>query len=142
MAAKCAKGLVLHYFGSKEALLGTVARELIARREVEWRAPLSGEGIAALDALWSALAAEALEGRARAILELRLAGIPGASLSDAQVEGLRGALGRALAIEVAELPTSAALEGILEGYQLAVMGNDRSEETREAFYRYWLTYIP
>ena len=25
---------------------------------------------------------------------------------------------------------------------IGVGGSDRSEETREAFYRYWLTYVP
>jgi AcrR family transcriptional regulator len=140
--ANCAKGLVLHYFGTKESLLGAVAQELISRRAVEWRAALSGEGVGALDALWLALTAEAGEGRTRGILELRFAGISGAALSPAEVETLRSALGRALGTDATELPTSAALEGILEGYQLALMGSDRSEETREAFYRYWLTYVP
>jgi AcrR family transcriptional regulator len=140
-AAHCAKGLVLHYYGTKEALLAAVAGELVARRAVEWRASLAGEGVAALDALWLALAAEAGDGRARAILELRLSGIRAAALPAPEVEGLRAALGRALGTDAEELPTSAALEGILEGYQLALLGNDRSEETREAFYRYWLTYV-
>ena len=141
-SANCAKGLVLHYFGSKEALLGAVANDLVERRATEWRAALSGEGVTALDALWLSLVTEAREGRVRGILELRFAGIPGASLSLSQVEALRGALGRALGTDVAELPTGASLEGILEGYQLALMKNDRPEETREAFYRYWLTYVP
>jgi len=134
--------LVLHYFGTKEALLGVVASELISTRVTEWRAALSGEGVTALDALWLALATEAREGRARSILELRFAGISGSSLSTSQVETLRSALGRALGTDATELPASTALEGILEGYQLAVMKNDRPEEVREAFYRYWLTYVP
>lgn len=119
-----------------------MAGELITRRGVEWHAALVGEGIGALDALWGALVTEAQEGRTRGILELRFAGVPGATLSASAVETLRGALGRALGTDVTELPTSAALEGILEGYQLAVMGSDRTEEIREAFYRYWLTYVP
>lgn len=141
-SARCAKGLVLHYFGSKESLLGAVAAELISRRATEWRAALSEEGVGALDALWSTLIAESGDGRARGILELRFAGIPGATLSTTQVDSLRSALGRALGAESADLPSSVALEGILEGYQLAVMKHERLEEIREAFYRYWLTYVP
>lgn len=141
-SARCAKGLVLHYFETKESLLAVVASDLITRRATEWRAALSEEGVGALDALWTTLAAEAGDGRSRGILELRLAGIAGATLSTSQVESIRGTLGRALGTDAADLPSSAALEGILEGYQLALMKHERPEEIREAFYRYWLTYVP
>src|SRR5437660_5790819 len=53
--AGCAKGLVLHYFETKEALLREVARSLSADRQREWATALSVGGVGALDALWERL---------------------------------------------------------------------------------------
>jgi AcrR family transcriptional regulator len=140
--AKCAKGLVLHYFGTRGDLWSASAASFAAERAGAWRAALSADGIDGLDALWDALAAEQREGRAAALLQLRLAGVAGAHLSDRDREELRASLARALGTDAGILPPAAALEGILEGYQLALSGNDDGEGVREAFFRYWITYVP
>jgi AcrR family transcriptional regulator len=140
-AANCAKGLVLHYYGTKGELLAATAASLAGSRAEGWRAALSAEGIDGLDALWEALAAEARTGRASAILQLRLAGVAGAQLSVKDRHDLRAALARALSAGTEALPPAAALEGVLEGYQLAMLGNDDLEGVREAFFRYWLSFV-
>ena len=104
--------------------------------------PVTAEGIDGLDALWSALVTEAGEGRASAIVQLRLAGVEGARLAEKDRRDLRTALARVLSTDAESLPPAAALEGVLEGYQLAMLGNDDVEGVKEAFFRYWLTFVP
>lgn len=140
-AANCAKGLVLHYFGTKRELWSATAASFVSDRAGGWQAALSAEGIDGLDALWEALATEVRTGRASAILQLRLAGVEGAQLSVKDRTDLRAALARALSSSTEALPPAAALEGVLEGYQLALLGNDDSEGVREAFFRYWLSFV-
>ena len=140
-AAACAKGLVLHYFGTKAGLWAETASSFAADRAESWRAALSAEGIDGLDALWEALAAETRTGRASAILQLRLAGIGAAHLSPKDRHDLRSALARALSTRTETLPPASALEGVLEGYQLALLGNDDAEGVREAFFRYWISFV-
>jgi AcrR family transcriptional regulator len=139
--AKCAKGLVLHYFKSKEALLGEVARSLTASRRIEWSTALSANGIGGLDALWERLATEAGTQSARALIELRLAGVPGARLSPAEATDLRRQLGTTLEIPPEELPVADALEPLLEGYLLALLQGVPSVAIKDAFFRYWLSYV-
>src|SRR5687767_1600849 len=57
--ARCAKGLVLHYFGSKRELLDAVALELSTRRAERWRSALGTAGIEGIEALWRGIAEEA-----------------------------------------------------------------------------------
>ena len=133
--------MVLHYFGTKGALWRETAASLVADRTSGWRAALSAEGIDGLDALCSALATEAGEGRASAIVQLRLAGVEGARLAEKDRRDLRTALARVLSTDAESLPPAAALEGVLEGYQLAMLGNDDVEGVKEAFFRYWLTFV-
>ena len=141
-AAKCAKGLVLHYFKTRGELWTATAAGFSSDRASSWRAALSAEGIDGLDALWEALSSEARSGRASALLQLRLARVAGAELSPKDRNDLRAALARALSTRTDVLPPAAALEGVLEGYQLALLGNDDAEGVREAFFRYWITYVP
>jgi len=141
-AAGCAKGLVLHYFDTKGDLLAATAASFAADRASRWRAALSAEGIAGLDALWDALATEVEGGHASAIIQLRLGGIAAARIPEKDRTDLRSALARALSTDASTLPPAAALEGILEGYQLALLGNDDVEGVKEAFFRYWLTFVP
>jgi|GEM_PF-1497799 len=140
-AANCAKGLVLHYFGSKRELWAATAASFASDRAGTWRAALSAEGIDGLDALWEAIATEARTGRASAILQLRLAGVEEAQLSAKDRSDLRSALARVLSASTEALPPAAALEGVLEGYQLALLGNDDAEGVREAFFRYWISFV-
>ncbi len=140
-SAGCTKGLVLHYFGTRQRLLAAIAAELAGRRSLSWRAALAKDGVAALDALWDALAGEVDRRETQAILELRLSGQDGARLAEKDRRELHQALARALATDATSLPIADALEGILEGYQLAILGTKDREGVREAFFAYWLTYV-
>ncbi len=139
--AQCAKGLVLHYFKSKEALLGEIAASLLSERWTRWAAALSGGGIEGLDTLWDRLNEEAKRPSARAILELRLAGVAGAKLPPKETTELQRLLARALELPPDALPAAGVLEPLLEGYLLALLGGVPDEEVREAFFRYWLSYV-
>jgi AcrR family transcriptional regulator len=139
--AKCAKGLVLHYFESKEKLLGEVARSLTAVRRSHWTSALSANGISGLDALWERLTVEADTQSARTLIELRLAQVAGARLSPAEGTELRRQLGATLEIPPEELPVADALEPLLEGYLLALLQGVSSVAVREAFFRYWISYV-
>jgi AcrR family transcriptional regulator len=139
--AGCAKGLVLHYYKSKEALLGEIAASLLAQRWTHWAAALASGGIGGLDTLWDRLVAEIGPPTARAILELRLAGVEGALLPPGRTTELQRLLARALDLSADELPAAAVLEPLLEGYLLALLGGVPEEEAKEAFFRYWLSYV-
>src|SRR5258705_10515520 len=104
--ARCAKGLVLHYFKSKEALLAATATALLADRWTNWAAALATGGIGGLDTLWDRLVAEMRPPTARAILELRLAGVEGALLPSARATELQRLLARALDLTPDELPAA------------------------------------
>ena len=139
--AHCVKGLVIHYFGSREALLRGSAAALTAERAERWRRSLRVAGIGALDLLWEDLAAAARDGSGRALLELRLAGVIGANLPPTDQQGNADGLARALEVASRELPIPAAIEPILEGYLIALIGGADQEGVREAFFRYWLSYV-
>ena len=139
--ARCAKGLAIHYFKGRDGLLKASAEELIRRRTISWRESISSGGITALDRLWDRLVDDARDGSARAIIELRLAGITGASLPPADAGQLLAALARALEAPLSQLPSAAILEPVLEGYLLALIAGGGVEEVRNAFFGYWLSCI-
>ena len=139
--ARCAKGLVIHYFRGRDQLLSAIGTALATDREKRWLGALTGNGIADLDALWATLLQATVDGTARALLELRLAGTSTASLPPTAASQLRTALARTLETTPGELPVAGALEGIFEGYLLALLSGTEEAPVREAFFRYWLTYV-
>ncbi|HTK56133.1 MAG TPA: hypothetical protein VL295_04870 [Gemmatimonadales bacterium] len=139
--ARCAKGLVLHHHRTKELLLTTVARDLSAARWTAWRAALGAGDVSALDALWDRLEREHRDRSGRALIELRLAGFEGTLLGPADAAELARLLARALDVTPDELPEPVVLEPLLEGYLLALQRNASTEGVREAFFRYWLSYV-
>ena len=139
--AHCAKGLGLHHHRSKEQLLTTGAAELSAARWNSWRDALSTGDVSALDALWDRLLREHQDRSGRALLELRLAGYDGTLLGPADATELARLLARALDVTPDDLPVPAVLEPLLEGYLLALQRNASTEGVREAFFRYWLSYV-
>lgn len=139
--AGCAKGLVLHHHRTKDQLLATVARDLSTSRWHSWRDALRPGDVSALDALWDRLLQEHARGSGRALLELRLAGIPGTLLGEPDARALAEGLARALDLTPDELPAHPVLEPLLEGYLLALQRNASTDEVREAFFRYWLSYV-
>ena len=136
--AKCAKGLVLHHHGTKEQLLTTVARDLSAARWTAWRAALSAGDVSALDA---GGLQEHHDRSGRSLIELRLAGFESTLLGPAELTELARLLARALDVTPDDLPVPEVLEPLLEGYLLALQRNASSEGVREAFFRYWLSYV-
>jgi AcrR family transcriptional regulator len=139
--ARCAKGLVLHYFGSKRELLDAAALELSTRRAERWRSALSSAGIEGIEALWRGIADEAVTGAARALIELRLSGAAGTTMSPDRARSLAKAIATALERSVDLLPPPATLEPILEGYALALLGGAPADEVREAFLGYWISFL-
>jgi AcrR family transcriptional regulator len=139
--AGCAKGLVLHYFGSKRDLLHAVALDLSARRSERWRSALQSPGIEGIESLWRAIAEETTSGAARALIELRLSGVEGTALSIERSRGLAVAIAGALERRVDLLPPPATLEPILEGYALALLAGTSADEVREAFLGYWISFL-
>lgn len=139
--AQCAKGLVLHYFGSKRDLLTAVARELSTRRADRWLAALRSPGIEGLEALWRAIAEEVGSGSARALIELRLSGLDGTTLPADRARALVSGVAAALERPVELLPPPGTLEPILEGYALALLAGASADEAREAFLGYWVSFL-
>ena len=139
--AGCVKGLVIHYFKGREALLAESARALVDERAERWRVALDAGGIGALDRLWDELVRAATDGSGRAILELRFAKTAGAGFTSTQATGLVERLARALGAPRDDLPAPTALGPILEGYILALMESADPEGVKEAFFRYWLTFV-
>ena len=139
--ARCAKGLVLHHHRTKESLLTTVARDLSAARWRSWREALGAGDVSALDALWDRLTQEHRDRSAHALIELRLAGYDGTLLGPGEVVEFARLLARALDVTPDELPVADVLEPLLEGYLLALQRNASAEGVREAFFRYWLSYV-
>ena len=139
--AGCVKGLVIHYFKGRDALLAESARALVEERAERWRVALDAGGIGALDLLWDELVRAATDGSGRALLELRFARTAGAGFTLAQATDLVERLARALDTSRDDLPAPAALSPILEGYILALMESADPEGVKEAFFRYWLTYV-
>ena len=139
--AGCVKGLVIHYFKGREPLLAESAHALISERAERWRIALDAGGIGALDLLWDELVRAATDGSGRALLELRFAGTAGAGFTLAQATDLAERLARALDTPRDDLPAPAALGPILEGYILALMESADPEGVKEAFFRYWLTFV-
>jgi AcrR family transcriptional regulator len=139
--AGCAKGLVLHYVGTKQALLDAVAVELSDRRAERWLAALRAPGIEGIEGLWRALAEETESGAARALIELRLSGVAGTTLSTERSTSLANAIAGALERPGDLLPPPATLEPILEGYALALLAGAPADEVREAFLGYWVSFL-
>jgi AcrR family transcriptional regulator len=139
--ARCAKGLVLHYFGSKRELLHTVALDLSARRATRWRSALQSPGIEGIESLWRALAEEVGSGAARALIELRLSGVEGTTLSAEDLGVVAASIAKALERPADLFPPAATLEPILEGYALALLAGAPADEVREAFLGYWISFL-
>ena len=118
-----------------------MARELSAARWEAWREALGAGDVSALDALWDRLLSAHADRSGRALVELRLAGYEGTLLGPAEASEFARLLARALDLTPEELPEATVLEPLLEGYLLALQRNASTEGVREAFFRYWLSYV-
>jgi AcrR family transcriptional regulator len=146
--------LVHYHFDTKARLLVASATRIAERRAGRRTEALaSGTGLAALDALWSAVASGVEDGLERAWLELVMwaradddvaaaLSAPRAAARDAMVQRLPslvrelGATPHANSEEVA-----ASLDAVLDGLALALLGRQEPGVVRTAYDAFWLTLI-
>lgn len=152
--AGISSALVHYHFDTKHRLIVAAVRSITARRSAARASALAaGPGLATLDALWSVVVAEVADGRARAYLELVALARSEAAIAEAladqrQVE--RRLLTERLPDLLAELGArsstggdelAAALETLLDGAALALLGGTPSRVVRAAYDSIWLVLI-
>lgn len=137
--AGCAKGLVIHYFGTKAALLVGSGERIAASRSERRLQAVATRGTAGIDRLWQVISDDAALGRSAAALALASHGIPSRGTGDAAA--LHSALARCLGIPADSLADPLALTAMLEGIELQLVHGTASAAVRAAFDRLWLTLI-
>jgi AcrR family transcriptional regulator len=140
--ARCAKGLVLYHFGSKDELLASTAEQLARQRLAARVEALAPGGATGLDRLWQLLLVEIADGQFRLWLTL---------LADPRTQPLVGmdpASRHTLAVAAAtalDLPTSTpglrTLPSALDGFQIALFEKEDQTVVREAYDRWWLDLV-
>lgn len=146
--------LVYYHFRSKRQLLAAAAERLSARRtEERLRALAAGEGLAALDALWSSLRSGSGAGAERAWADLTLLArrdpavrrILDAECASAQralalrLPRLLAALGSALPVPADE--AAAVVLHFLDGIAPALEGGADGAGVRAAYDAFWLVLV-
>jgi AcrR family transcriptional regulator len=152
--ASISTGLVHYHFRTKQQLLTAACERLAGRRSAARSAALaSADGLAALDALWSALRAGAESASERAWTDLALL-----ARGDPAVRRIlavqRQAEHRALAVRLPALLASlgaasavpheeaaAMVARFLDGAALALGSGSRPEEVRTAYDAFWLVLV-
>jgi AcrR family transcriptional regulator len=152
--ARVSAALVYYHFGTKQLLLAAAAERLATRRSASRSDALaSTDGLAALDALWSALATGAGSDAERAWADLTLL-----ARQDPAVRGTldaaRGAEQRALAerlprvltglgsaLQVPADEAAAVVLHFLDGIALALAGGAEGAELRAAYDAFWLVLV-
>jgi AcrR family transcriptional regulator len=152
--AGISSALVHYHFDTKQRLIVAAARSIATgRSSARARALAGGPGLATLDELWSVLVAEAADGRARAYLELAALGRAEAAIAETladQHEVERRLLTERLPDLLAELGSrpatgsdelALALEALLDGAGLALLGGRPARVVRAAYDSFWLVLI-
>ena len=134
--ARCAKGLVLYHYRTKQLLLKATADFLAGRAASDRLAAVRGDEGAVLDRLWTALVQDVESGRFAGRVGLSAMGLPG-SLP----QGLRDRLAQSLGIEPAALGSEKAIEAVLDGLSLQLLAGIPAEQARECYDRLWLGLI-
>lgn len=137
--ARCAKGLVIHYFGTKPRLLSESAARLGQTRTAERLRVAAVRGMAGLDGLWTVLTEQAASGSSRAALALASHGFVTRAPDDAAE--LHAALARCLGVPVESLAEPLAVTAVLDGIELQLVHGVDAAEVRAAFDRLWLSLI-
>ncbi len=137
--AECAKGLVIHYFGTKASLLIASGDRLATLRAQRRLQAVGTRGTAGIDRLWQVIADDAALGTSAAALALASHGIPSRRPGDGGE--LHGALARCLGIPADSLAEPLALTAMLEGIELQLVQGTPAGAVRAAFDRLWLTLI-
>lgn len=151
--AGISSALVHYHFRTKQALLAATAERLASLRAASRTAALAGDGLAALDALWSALRTGAASAAERAWTDLALL-----ARHDPDVRRTLGVQRRAeqhaLAARLPELLASldaaspvpeeeaaALVARFLDGAALALGAGTPAEEVRAAYDAFWLVLV-
>lgn len=138
--AGCAKGLVVHHFGSRAGLLAVAAERLGRRRLAQRVAAVEpGAGSAGLEELWATIADDADTGVSRAVVGLAAAGFRADQQTDAAA--LHAAVAKCLGIPADALAPAPALAAMLDGLELALLKGVPRGAVRSAFDRLWVTMI-
>ncbi len=143
--AGCAKGLVHYHHRTKEELLGTVADQLVRDRTESRVRALSGRSTAALDTLWTDLAQSVKAGRTAAWLSLMGHPSPAVRsrimLPDNDLTRLSEAVAEAFALDAVDESVARAIDGGLDGMEVALLRGDSADSVHEAFHRMWLSVL-
>ncbi len=151
--AGTSSGLVHYHFATKQLLLAAACARLAARRAAARAAALAGDGLGALDALWTALCSGADSAAERAwtdlallarhdpdvrrILALQRRSEQGALA--ARLPALLAALGAAAPVPPEE--AAALVLQFLDGVALALGSGTPPEEVRAAYDAFWLVLV-
>jgi AcrR family transcriptional regulator len=146
--------LVYYHFSTKQQLLAAAcARLATLRSEGRSRALASADGLAALDALWSALEGGAGSEAERAWNDLTLLARRDAAVRrtldaerESELRSLAARLPRLIAGLGAELPipgdeAAAVVLHFLDGVALALAGGTAAEDVRAAYDAFWLVLV-
>jgi AcrR family transcriptional regulator len=152
--AGVSSALVHYHFHTKQALLAAAAERLAARRtETRTSALLSASGLAALDALWSALAVgQGLEGERSwndlALLARRDTAVQRTLTAQRRAEraifarSLPGIFADLGAVSTASWDETAALVLLfLDGLALALAEGSPEDDLRAAYDAFWLVLV-
>jgi AcrR family transcriptional regulator len=151
--AGVSSGLVHYHFRTKQQVLAAACERLAARRGANRAAALAADGLAALDALWSALQTGAESAAERACTDLALLGRRDADVRRtlsaqrrgeqralaARLPGLLASLGSAPAATPEE--TAALLVQFLDGAALTLASGTPAAEVRAAYDAFWLVLV-
>jgi AcrR family transcriptional regulator len=146
--------LVYYHFSSKQQLLAAGCERLATRRlEGRSQALASADGMAALDALWSALQSGTGSGAERAWNDLTLLARRDSAVRrtldaerESELSALTARLPRLIAGLGSHLPVpadeaAAVVLHFLDGIALALAGGAAAEEVRPAYDAFWLVLV-
>lgn len=137
--AGCAKGLVIHYFGTKASLLLETGDRIATVRAQRRLQAVGTRGTVGIDRLWQVITEDTALGTSAAALALASHGIPSRRPGDPAE--LHAALARCLGIPGDSLAEPLALAAMLEGIELQLVRGTPVGVVRAAFDRLWLTLI-
>ncbi len=140
---KCAKGLVLYHFQSKDSLLRHAAERVRENHASRWIGAVQGQrGTQALDRLWDELAKEVRSGAFG--LWVALVGHEPTRRAAARTathdQGLIGAASEALGIP-SDSASLAMVPAALDGFGLELLQGRPTADVRDRFDAFWLTVL-
>lgn len=152
--AKVSAALVYYHFSTKQQLLAAACERLATRRsEGRSGALAAADGLAGLDALWSALRSGAESGAERAWNDLTLLARRDPAVRrtldaerESELHALAARLPRLIATLGSALPipadeAAAVVLHFLDGVAVALAGGVASEEIRAAYDAFWLVVV-